>query len=835
MTLSIVWHAPCNQIYHPPPIVSSLLRPIAQNPGFTAVVIAVLALGVGANTAIFSVVNAVILNPFPYPKSEQLLFVGSTLEGQDGNMPVTYPDFLDFRESAQGFDGMTFASNESFTLTGREAPSVLEGARVSADAWDMLGVDPILGRVFTAAEDQPAADPVAVLSYDTWQSRFGGDEKVLNQIAVLNGRAHTIIGVMPAVFKFWGAEVWVPVGLDGGSEILNSRIFRFNSWIVARVKDGITLEAANTELALMAKQIALAHPESNERISASARLLSDAVTGDFQRPLVVLLIAVACVLLIACANVANLLLARTASRQREFAIRVALGATRGQLIRSTLLESLPLSLMGGVAGLIVGAWGLQGLLAFLPADAIPAEAQIEVNLPVVIVSLALTIGTMLGFSLMPAFSGTRPDLAENLQEGARGTTNKNTARLRSILIVAEVSLSLTLLVGAGLLIRSLDKLSSVDPGFDPENLLVSAVRLPEARYPDPRVATELFRDLVSEMNRLPNVDAVAATTNAPFMGGSNMPLLQEGMTYPTMDDLRSAQFSGIIGDYFQAQGVPIVKGRSFVETDRQGSAPVVIINEEAVRQFFPNQDPIGQRVMLGLPDNLLRPEMLPEGFTNLPWAEVIGVVRDMRHFGLQADLQPAVYFPIEQMWAVPLLRNTMILMTRTHDDPTSLSSTVRKAVSRIDPDQPVASIATMETIIGNTLRQSKFNSLLLGCFAGVALLLALVGIYGLVAWNVTQRTREIGIRQALGAQRHDVLNMVVRQGMGMVLLGIVIGIATSLALARGLQSMLFEVSAFDPWTFVGVGLLLAGVALVACLLPALRASRINPLEALRAE
>ncbi len=819
----------------PPLTVSSLFRSISHNPGFTAVVVTVLALGVGANTAIFSVVNAVLLNPFPYPKSEQLLFVGSTFEGQDGTAPVTYPDFLDFRDAVRSFDGVTFASNQSFTLTGSDAPSVLEGAAVSADAWAMLGVDPIMGRVFTAEEDRPAADPVAVLSYDAWQSRFGGDDKVLNQTAVLDGRAHTIIGVMPPAFKFWGADVWVPVGLDAGSEMMNSRIFRINSWMVARMKDGVSLEAANAELGVIADQIGQAYPETNDRIGARASRLSDAVTGRFQRPLVVLLVAVACVLLIACANVANLLLARTAARQREFAIRVALGATRGQLIRATLLESLPLSILGGLAGLLVGAWGLQALLAVLPSEAVPAEAQIEVNIPVILVSLGMTIGTMMIFSLMPAFSGSRPDLTENLQEGARGTTNQKTARLRSVLIVAEVSLSLTLLVGAGLLIRSLGKLSSVDPGFEARNLLIAGINLPESRYPNPTQATELFSQLVEEMDRLPSVDAVAATTNPPFMGGAGMPLLQEGATYQSMDDLRSVQFAGVLGDYFRAQGLSLVQGRPFAATDRQGSPPVAIINEATARQFFPGQDPLGQRVMLGLPENLFSPDLLPSGFSNLPWAEVVGVVRDVRHFGLQADPQPLVYLPIEQTWVVPLMRNGMVLLTRTHGEPAALTGTVRKALQRIDPEQPVGSISTMEAIINNTLRQSRFNSLLLGCFAGVALVLALVGIYGLVAWNVTQRTREIGIRQALGAQRRDVLRLVVGQGMGMVLVGVVIGLATSLAVARGLQGMLFEVSAFDPGTFVAVGLVLGGVALIACVLPALRASRISPLEALRAE
>ncbi len=814
----------------------SLLRSLTKSPGFTTIVVIVLALGVGANTAIFSVVNAVLLHPFPYPDSDRILFVGSTRLDQEGTMPVTYPDYQDWSASPrQHLEHLAWASNRSVALTGTGEATWVTSASVTASAWDLLGLPPLLGRTFAAAEDRPGAEPVCVLSYSTWQTFYGGDPAVLERTAMLDGRAYQIIGVMPPRFKFWAGDFWVPAGLEADTEFMRNRLFRSNTWVVAKTKPGVSLEQANAELNLLAAQVARAYPDTNTGVGASARLLSESVTGPFRQPLVVLLIAVACVLLIACANVANLLLAQTASRQREFAIRVALGASRTQLIRQTLGECLPLTLLGGFAGILCGAWALPAILSILPADAVPAEAQIEVNLPVMFASLGFVTLTMLAFGLFPAFTGSRPQLAENLQEGAKGTTNRRTARIRATLIVAEVTLSLTLLIGAGLLIRSLGRLSGVHPGFDASQLLLAQIQLPDSRYTTGVQSTQFYQRLLEDLRRVPGARHVGATTNPPFLNGSGLSLLVEGRSYGSLDDLEGVQFAGVLGDYFAAQGLQLVKGRLFTEADQAGSQPVIILNEATVDRFLPDVDPLGQRVMIGLPENLVKPGMIPAEFASAHWATVVGIVRSSRHFGLQSEPTRIAYQPVEQMWEATLFRNDMTAFIRTAADPLAAAPSVRATLSAIDPDLPLSRITTMETVIGDTLRPSRFNTVLLGLFAGIALMLAVVGIYGVVAWNVTQRTREIGIRQALGAQRRDVLRLVVGQGMGVVLIGVGLGLLTSLAVARGLQSLLFEVSAFDPWTFALVGMLLGAIALLACLLPALRAARVSPLEALRAD
>ena len=817
------------------PAFRAAIQGLFKSPGFTLVAVLTIALGVGANTAIFSVVNAVLLNPFPYRDANRLLFVGSTTQGQEGMMPVTYLDYLDWRQGAKSFEQLAFATNRTAALTGTSQPTMLTAAAVSASTWPLLGMQPVLGRTFSAEEDQPGAAPVCVISYSTWQTTFGADANILRRTAMIDGRAYAIIGVMPPRFKFWAGDVWLPVGLEADSDMMRSRIMRSNTWVVARPKPGVTFEAAEAELNVIAEQIALAHPETNQNTGVYSRLLSDSVTGPFQQPLMVLLVAVACVLLIACANVANLLLARAASRQREYAIRVALGATRGQLIRQMLWESVPLTLAGGAAGLLAGAWGLQALLLILPPDAVPAEAEITVNGPVMAFALATVLVTMLGFSLFPAISGSRPQLTESLQEGSRGTTGAQTARLRAILIVAEISLSLTLLVGAGLLIRSLGRLHQVDPGFNPENLVVAPAQLPIARYPTGESATAFYRQLLGELERNPRISAVAASTNVPFFGGSGMPLINADRVYTNINQLDSVQFSGVMGDYFHAQGLRLLQGRAFDAGDRADSARVIVLNDAAVKRYLPEGDPIGRSVMMGLPENLIVPGMLPDGFDKFEWATVVGVVQSARHFGLQSELTPAAYVPIDQLWDIVQLRSSMVVLARTEHDPATIVPDLRSAFAASDPDLPIAQISTMESVLFNSLRQSRFNSVLLTLFAVIALLLAMVGIYGVVAWNVSQRTREIGIRQALGANRDDVLRLVVGQGMRTVAIGIAVGLAGSFATAHALRSMLFEISAFDPWTFVLVGVLLALVALGACLLPALRAARISPLEALRSD
>jgi len=812
------------------------IRSLWKTPGFTLVAVLTIALGVGGNTAIFSVINAVLLNPFPYVDSDRLLFIGSTRNGPENGMPVTYPDFRDWQARNKSFRDLAFSQERHMTLTGTAEPSVLKAAAVSASVWPLLGIQPELGRIFSAGEDKPGADPVCVLSHATWKGRFNGDPQIVGVTVTLDGTIYTVAGVMPAAFKFWASDLWIPVGLEADTEIMRSRVLRMNAWVVGTPKVGISAKEAEAELNLIASQLALEHPESNKDTGVSSQLLSDAVTGRFQQPLFMLLGAVCFVLLIACANVANLLLARTAARQREYAIRMALGAPRWRLIRQMLLESLPLSVAGGALGILLGTWGLDALLLVLPADAVPVEAQIEVNVPVMLFTMTVVVGTMLLFSLFPAWEGSRSVGTEALQEGARGTSGTRTGRMRAALVIAEVMLSITLLVGAGLLIRSMSKLHGVDPGFDPKGLLVVPMQLPEARYPSGKQATTFYSELVERVRVLPGVKAAGATTNAPFFNGMDMPLLVEGRTYTDLNQLQGVQFSGVVGDYFPAQGLRFIKGRAFDKHDRLGSEQVIILNEEAVKRFVPDGDPLGQRVMLGIPENLLASGLLPPAIADFKWATIVGVVNSSSHFALQQQEPiPEAYVPAEQLWDFALLRASMALLLRVEGDNGPVTAGIRAELERLDPNQPVGRIVAMPSAISQSLQGPRFITILLGVFAALALALAVVGIYGSVAWNVTQRTKEIGIRQALGASRPDVLRLVVLQGMRAVLLGLVFGLAGSVALARTMQSLLFGISAFDPWTFALVAATLGIVALAACVVPARRATRVDPMVALRAE
>lgn len=812
-------------------------RQLAKAPGFTATVIAVLALGIGATTAIFSVVNAVLLNPFPYQDGNRILFVGSSLVSQpNSQMPVTYPDYQVWRKNVQTVDHLGFASGSAVALTGVEEPTVLRNGAVSAEVWPLLGLQPILGRVFSTAEDAPSASPVCVLSYTTWQKRFAGDPGILNRAITLDGKSYAVIGVMPARFKFWAADLWTPVGLQANTDIMRSRVMRMDSWVVTRPKPGKTIEDVRSELSVIARQIAQEYPETSKDVGVMLRPLRDSVTGPLRNPLFILLSAVAGVLLIACANVANLLLARTSARSREFAVRAALGASRAQLLRQALIECVPLALLGGFAGVLLAVWGLDSLLAILPRDAVPAEADIRVSGSVLVFSAALTLGTLLLFALFPALESSRAAIGHTaLQEGSRGTASRRTSRIRAGLIIAEVSLSLVLLISAGLLIRSLARIQSVDVGFNRENLLVIPLQLPEARYGASEPATTFFENVLERLRDLPSVSEVAASTNVPFAGGMGMPLAVEGRTYTDLSQLDGVQFALVTPNYFRAQGLRLIRGRVFDATDRAGSLPAIILNEAAAKKFLPDGDPLGKRVMLGAPNDLIPPGMLPPGFDKFQWATVVGVVQSARQFGLQSEPPPTAYIPVRQGWDYPQLRRSMTLLIRTHRDALEAVPTVRGLLKSMDPSLPVERIVTMDMLIGDSLQSTRFNTLLLGLFAGVALLLSAVGIYGVVAWNVTQRTREIGVRLALGANHTSVQLLVIGQSMRVVLTGLVIGVGGSLAVARTLQSLLFEISAFDLWTFSAVCGLLAAVALFACWLPARRASRVNPIEALRAE
>lgn len=817
------------------------LRLLRKSPGFALTVILVLALGVGANTAIFSVIRAVLLEPFPYREGNNILFIGMTPppeqnQGGEGFMPVTYPEYLDLAKQVEKTSDLTWATNRAFTLTGIADAASVAGAAVTSTAWDMLGLPAMLGRTFSANEDRPGADPVCVISAGLWNGKLGGDPHVLGRTLTLDGKSYTVVGVMPPRFRFWGADVWVPARLEAGSELMRNRIMRMNSWALGRLKPGVTLAEADAELKLIAGRIAAQYPDTNKGIGAVARRLADTVSGPVRDPLLMLLGAVGFVLLIACANVANLLLARAAVRQREFAIRAALGASRASMIRQVLLEVLPLALLGAGAGILAGAWGLQSLLGLLPSEAIPQEAVVKVDFTIMASALGVCVGTMLLFALLPAFELSRTDFSGVLQEGGRGSGSRRSARMRAALIIAEVALSLILLVGAGLLVKSFAKLQSVDPGFRSDHLLVVSMQLPEAKYRTPEQATQFYRTLTERLKGLPAVQAVATTNNAPFVDGADVWMITPDKTYSSLREIQTVQFAAVRGDFFAAEGVRLVKGRVFTDADRAGSEPVIILNEEAVKKFLPpGTDPLGQRVMLGVPPHLLTPGMLPPGLDKFQWTTIVGVVASTRHFGLQSEMIPAAYVPVDQSWSSPIVRNNHHVLVRTVGDPDFVAAAVRAEVAALDPGQPIGHIGTMEARIDETLTGSRFSALLLGLFAAVAAALAVVGISGVVAWNVTQRTREIGIRAALGATRADAVRLVLRQGMGVVLLGLAIGLAGSLALARVIQRLLFQTSPFDPLTFVLVAALLAAVAAVACLVPALRASRVSPLEALRTE
>ncbi|HVU22547.1 MAG TPA: ABC transporter permease [Opitutus sp.] len=812
------------------------LRQLAKTPGFTLTVILVLALGIGATTAIFSVIHAVLLNPFPYKNGNALLFVGeSRLDQPNSQMPVTYLDYLEWRKNAHTVDQLAFATGSAATLTGIREPAVIRNAAISANAWPLLGLAPELGRVFLESEDRLGAPPVCVLSHATWQKYFNGDPAILGRAIILDDQPSTVIGVMPPRFKFWAGDVWTPVALTADSDQMRSRVLRMDSWVVTRPKAGVTDEQVRAELSGIARQLAQQFPDTNKNVGVMLRHLRDSVAGPLRDPLFILLSAVAAVLLIACANVANLFLARTSARQREFAVRAALGASRAQIVRQTLAESLPLALLGGAAGLLIASWGLDGLLALLPQDTVPAEAQISVNGPVLLFSLAVTLGTLLLFALFPALESSRVAIVPNLQEGARGTASRRTSRVRSALIVAEVGLSLLLLVGAGLLIRSLARIHAIDVGFDTKQLLVAPIQLTEAHYKGSEQSTMFFENAVDRLRALPEVAAVAATSAVPFGNVNGMPLLVEGQTYTDLNQLQGLVFSMVTRDYFRTQGLQLTRGRVFDDTDRAGTQPVIILNQAAVKKFLPTGDPLGQRVMLGAPANLVTPGLLPPGLDKFQWATVIGVVSDVRYFGQQNDPPPAAYIPVRQAWDYPPLRRSMVLLIRTHHDALAVVPSLRAVVQSLDPDLPLGRVASMDMLMADTLQGTRFNVILLGLFAGVALALAVVGIYGVVAWNVAQRTREIGIRQALGANRRDVLRFVIAQGMRSVLLGLAVGLGLSLGVARILQRLLFETSAFDATTYLAVSALLAAVALVACLIPARRATRVDPITALRAE
>jgi predicted permease len=791
-----------------------------KNPGFTLVAVIALALGIGANTAIFSVVNSVLLRPLPYKDPERLVMVweDASKAGYPRDTPAA-ANFVDWRDQNTVFEGMAAIADESFNLIGTGDPERLEGRLVSANLFPLLGVDPQIGRTFTSAEDQPGSNRVVVLSYGLWQRRFGGDNSIVGKPLNLNGETYTVVGVMPARFEFPTSDdaLWAPIAFTAEDAANRNRHYL---QVLARMKPGTSLEQAQAEMHTIGTRLSQQYPDSNTDLGVAVTSLHEHLVGDIRPALLILLGAVGLVLLIACANVANLLLARAAVRQKEIAVRVALGARRWRLIRQFLTESILLSTIGGVVGLAIAHGGLVLLRAFIPEN-ISQARDISIDLKVLGFTLLVSTITGLIFGLAPALQAARFNQTETLKEGGRDSaTGSGGKRIRGLLVMAEVAVSLVLLIGAGLLINSFLRLRNVDPGFRSDNLLTMKFVLPQPKYEAFERRSAFYTDLIRRVENLPGVKSAAVTTNLPlYRQGNSIGISIEGQPPPPPGKENIVVTRIISPKYFETMSIPLLSGRAFTDQDMPTTPRVVVISETMARRYWPNEDPIGKRIGTG---RIQRPE---------DWTQVVGVVKDVRQFELTADSKPQMYLPYRQRGFFP----SEDLVVKTDVDPASMASTVRSAVWEIDKDQPVSNIRTMEEILVGSIARQRFSMLLLAIFAAVALILAAVGIYGVMSYSVAQRTHEIGIRMALGAQTGAVLKLAVSYGLKLVVAGIVIGLIAAFALTRVMSTLLFGVTATDPTTFALISLLLIGVAAIASYIPARRATKVDPIIALRYE
>ena len=795
------------------------LRSLTKRPGFTLIAVITLALGIGANTAIFSAINALLLKPLPFPELDRVVAVWDKMPSRGVTRnEVSVANYLDWQSQSQSFDQFALHRWWSANLTGIDPPERIQGFLVTANFFDALGMMPIMGRNFSAEENQPGKDAVAIITHSLWQRRFGGDPNIIGKTITVNSIVRTVIGVMPERFNYpKGSEVYAPLAMT--PEVMQSRDSH-SYYIVGRLKPGVSIESAQAELDGISARLEQQYPESNKGWSAAVYpIVADTVRG-YDTALWVMMGAVGFVLLIACANVANLMLARASGRQKEIALRAALGASRWRIVRQLLTESVIVALAGGVIGILVGFWGIDALRASNPGDAArfaPGWDQLGINVPVLIFTFGLAIFSGIVFGLFPALQVSKPNLNDSLKEGARQSSGSS-HRMRSSLVVFEVALSLVLLVGAGLLARSFLSLLRTDPGFDPENVLTMNLVLPAAKYRDRPSRAAFYQDLVQRVKATPGVQSAAVVNYIP-LGGANSSdsYLVEGEPEPAPGEEYLGRYRVSTPDYFQTMGISIVRGRGFTEQDKVDGPPVVVVNETLARKHWPDQEAIGKRIRLYGP------------VAENPWMQIVGVVKDVKH-ELTLTVTPEYYLPHAQdPW------NAMVLVARTTVDPASLAASLRQQVWSIDKDQPVFNVKTMHEVRWVSVAMYSFSSVMLAIFAGVALLLATIGIYGVMAFAVTQRTQEIGIRMALGARAVDVLKLVVRHGMKLALLGIVIGLAGSWALTRFMKGLLVGVEATDVLTFSVVPLCLLVAAFIACYLPARRATKVDPLVALRYE
>ncbi len=813
------------------------VRMLMKNPGFTTIVILTLALGIGANTAIFSVVNAVLLNPFAYPEAERIMFLSSSrLSEPNSSSAISYPNFLDWQQQQTTFSHLAAARNRTFNLTGVADPMQVKTAIISPEAFPLLGVAPQLGRVFTAQDNQLNAARTVVLSHAFWQKQFAGEANVIGRQLLLDDQAYTVIGVMPPRFKFWAGEVWVPIGLFADEDFAKARSGMVSINALGRLQPGVTLEQARAEFNVIAARLAAQYPEANQGSGVRIVPWSESVGRNIRPTLLMLMGAVGFVLLIACANVASLLLARTATREKELAIRAALGAGRGRLMRQLLLESLPLAALASLVGWLLANWGLKLILAWLPNDLLPAEASVRLDARVLLFALGLTLVTTLLCGLLPALRFSQSRVNESLKDGSCfSLADAGGQRMRGALVVLEVALSVVLLVGAGLLIKSFFRLQQAELGFKTESLLTVDLSLSQKKYPQAQQIEAFFNRALEQLKALPGVEAAATMNGGPFSNwGAGMPLIREGHSY-SREEMRGRGCGFVVtqGDFLAALGLPLVSGRNFTAQDTSSAPPVVILNQAAADKFFPGENALGQRIKLGLPDNLLPPDTPP---TEKPdWLTVIGIVKNHQPVALGLPYFPGAFLPLAQAPREPTLLNAETFMLRTAQDPAMLMSAVRQRLRELDPDQPIMRIATVDARIADSLKPQRFNTTLMSLFAALALTLAVVGLYGILAYTVVQRTHEIGIRLALGAQSGNIIAMVMKQGLSLTLLGLMLGLAGAAVLTRLLERLLHGVSVTDAPTFITIALLLLAVALLACWIPARRATKVDPMIALKCE
>ena len=802
------------------------LRLLIQSPAFTAIAVLTLALGIGANTALFSVVNGVLLNPLPYPHSSQLTAIYATIAGLD-SAPIEYPNFQDWQRDSRSFDSMAAYRNEDYNFIGNGEGERLSGYMISAGFFDTLGVVPVLGRTFRVDDDQIGAAPVVVLSGGFWKRKFGRSPDVIGKAITLNGTAYTIVGVSPDSFTFYGnlRDVYTPIGQWADPSFRDRRI-SVGARAFGRLKPGVTLAQAQAEMDEVARNLAVAYPEADAGHNIKLVLMKQDLVGNVEPLLFVLLAAVGFLMLIICANVANLLLARSVARSREFAIRSALGASQMRMIRQLLTESVLLSVVGGVLGLLLAWCGMKVILKGLPA-ALPRAGEVSLDSKVLLFTLGLSLLTGVIFGLAPALKATRTNLQEVMKQSGRGSSGFR-HRLQGTFVAAEIALALVLLVGAGLMIRTLGALWSVNPGFNPSHAITFNLAMPATANTSSAETRARLRNFDEKMLSIPGVQAVSVTLGSrPMIHDSALPFWIEGEPRPAHDsDMHAATFFLVESGFRKAMGITLLRGRFVSDQDNENTPIVIDIDDNFARTYFPGQDPIGRHI----------------NFTEFNvQAEVVGIVGHVKQYALDADppgaIQAQFFYPFMQTpeKVMPLVAKSVAVVLRTHDDPTAIMGQVRETVREIDPRQVIYNVQTMDDVVATSYAARRLTMILLTAFAALALTLACVGIYGVISYLVGQRTQEIGIRMALGAQRRDILVLVLGEGTKMALIGAAIGTAASLILTRLMAKQLFGVSAHDPLTYASVALALVLVAIAACYVPARRAVRVDPMKSLRCD